>query len=87
MATVREVLYQHTKKFSARAIARSFGMSKTTVRKYLKLATTHGYSAKINDEELQEIAINWTLDKFHPYLGIKFVPIKETCINQILVCS
>ena len=57
MATVREVLYQHTKKFSARAIARSFGMSKTTVRKYLKLATTHGYSAKINDEELQEIAI------------------------------
>jgi len=31
--------------------------------------------------------INWTLDKFHPYLGIKFVPIKETCINQILVCS
>jgi len=57
MATVREVLYQHTKKFSARAIARSFGMSKTTVRKYLKLATAHGYSAKINDEELQEIAI------------------------------
>ena len=35
MATVREVLYQHTKKFSARAIARSFGMSKTTVRKYV----------------------------------------------------
>ena len=30
---------------------------------------------------------NWTLDKFHPYLGIKFVTIKETCINQILVCS
>ena len=55
MATVREVLYQHTKKFSARAIARSFGMSKTTVRKYLKLATTHGYSAKINDLDFGQI--------------------------------
>ena len=57
MATVREVLHQHTKKVSARGIAKSFGMSKTTVRKYLQLATTHGYTTKISDEELQEIAI------------------------------
>ena len=30
---------------------------------------------------------NWTLDKVPPYLDIKCVQIKETCINQILVCS
>lgn len=57
MATVREVLHQYTKKISSRAIAKSFGMSKTTVRKYLQIAIAHGYSTKINDEELQEIAI------------------------------
>ena len=38
MATVREVLHQYTKKISSRAIAKSFGMSKTTVRKYLQIA-------------------------------------------------
>jgi response regulator of citrate/malate metabolism len=50
MATVREVLHQYTKKISSRAIAKSFGMSKTTVRKYLQIAIAHGYSTKINDE-------------------------------------
>ena len=58
MATIREVLHQHMKKVSARDIAKSFGMSKTTVRKYLQLAINYGYSTKINDEELQEIAIS-----------------------------
>lgn len=57
MATIREVLHQHMKKVSARDIAKSFGMSKTTVRKYLQLAIDYGYSTKINDGELQEIAI------------------------------
>ena len=42
MATVREVLYQHTKKISVRAIAKSFSMSKTTVSKYIELAKTYG---------------------------------------------
>jgi response regulator of citrate/malate metabolism len=41
MATVREVLHQYTKKISLRAIAKSFGMSKTTVRKYLHLSMCH----------------------------------------------
>lgn len=57
MATIREVLYQHTKNISARSIAKSFGMSKTTIRKYLQLAKVFGYSNKINDKTLQEIAI------------------------------
>ena len=30
---------------------------------------------------------DWTLDKFPPYLVITLVPITETCINQILLCS
>jgi len=57
MATVREILYQHTKNISARAIAKSFGISRTTIKKYLDLAKAHGYSTKINDETLQQIAI------------------------------
>ena len=34
MATIREVLYQHTKKNSSRSIARAFNISNTTVKKY-----------------------------------------------------
>ena len=47
MATVREVLYQHTKKISVRAIAKSFSMSKTTVSKYIELANTTVVSCKL----------------------------------------
>lgn len=32
MATIREVLYQHTKKNSSRSIARAFNISNTTVK-------------------------------------------------------
>ena len=35
----------------------------------------------------QGVLSHWTLDKVPPYLDIKCVQIKETCINQILVCS
>ena len=37
--------------------------------------------------KLMEFFQDWTLDKVPPYLDIKCVQIKETCINQILVCS
>jgi len=57
MATIREVLYQHTKKNSSRSIARAFNMSNTTVKKYIKIAKSHGYKENINDEELQIIAL------------------------------
>jgi transposase len=57
MATIREILYQHTKNISARSIAKSFGISRTTIQKYLQLATVHGYNNKVNDDALQEIAI------------------------------
>lgn len=57
MPAIREVLYQSTKNISIRNIAKAFNMSKTTVKKYLNIAMEHGYSAKINDNELQEIAV------------------------------
>jgi biotin operon repressor len=43
MATIREVLYQNTKKVSSRNIAKAFNMSNTTIKKYIKLAKAHGY--------------------------------------------
>ena len=57
MATIREVLYQHTKKNSSRSIARAFNISNTTVKKYIKIAKSHGYKNNINDEELQDLAL------------------------------
>ena len=57
MATIREILYQHTKLVSTRAIAQSFGISRTTIAKYLKMAKKYGYNEKISDDELQEISI------------------------------
>ncbi len=38
MATVREVLHQHTKKVSSRNIAKAFKISRTTIRKYIQLS-------------------------------------------------
>jgi response regulator of citrate/malate metabolism len=55
MSTIREVLYQHTKKNSSRSIARAFNMSNTTVKKYIKIAKSHGYKNNINDDELQNL--------------------------------
>ena len=57
MPTIREVLYQYTKSISIRNIAKAFNMSKTTVIKYLNMAQKYGYNTKINDNELQEIAL------------------------------
>ncbi len=37
MSTIREVLYQHIKGNSQRQIARSFDLSRDTIRKYIEL--------------------------------------------------
>ena len=58
MATIREVLYQHIKGVSTRSIARSFGLSRNTVKKYLTAAKTKNIEKTISDERLNEIAIN-----------------------------
>ena len=57
MATIREVLYQHTKKNSSRSIARAFSISNTTVKKYIKIVKAHGYKDNINDDELHLLAL------------------------------
>ena len=57
MATIREVLYQNTKKVSSRNIAKAFNMSNTTIKKYIKLAKAHGYTDSITDDQLEAITL------------------------------
>ncbi len=58
MATIREVLYQHIKGVSTRSIAKSFCLSRNTVKKYLTAAKTKNIEKTISDKRLNEIAIN-----------------------------
>jgi len=57
MSTIREVLYQHIKGNSQRQIARSFDLSRDTVRKYIELAKPENLTALTSDYQLNEIAI------------------------------
>ena len=47
MSTIREVLYQHIKGNSQRQIARSFDLSRDTIRKYIELAKQDADAAKV----------------------------------------
>ena len=57
MSTIREVLYQHIKGNSQRQIARSFDLSRDTVRKYIELTTPENLTALTDDYQLNEIEI------------------------------
>ena len=57
MSTIREVLYQHIKGNSQRQIARSFDLSRDTIRKYIELAKQENLSILASDSELNRIAI------------------------------
>ncbi len=57
MSTIREVLYQHIKGNSQRQIARSFDLSRDTIRKYIELARQENLSILASDSELNRIAI------------------------------
>ena len=57
MPTIREVLYQYIKGNSQRQIARSFDLSRDTVRKYIALAKPENLTALTSDYQLNEIAI------------------------------
>lgn len=57
MSTIREVLYQHIKGNSQRQIARSFDLSRDTIRKYIELAKQENLSILASDYELNRIAI------------------------------
>ena len=69
MSTIREVLYQHIKGNSQRQIARSFDLSRDTIRKYIELAKQENLSTLASDSELNRIAIKVeeTLDLLHNY--------------------
>lgn len=57
MAEIVEVLYQKIKGTTNTKIADSLGMSRTTVRKYIKLARENGYNDHLTDTQLQQLAI------------------------------
>jgi DNA-binding transcriptional regulator LsrR (DeoR family) len=57
MSTIREVLYQHIKGNSQRQIARSFDLSRDTIRKYIELAKQENLSILASDSELNRIAV------------------------------
>ncbi len=57
MPTIREALYQHIKGNSQRQIARSFDLSRDTVRKYIELTTPENLTALTDDYQLNEIEI------------------------------
>lgn len=57
MPTIREVLYQHIKGNSQRKIARSFDLSRDTVRIYIELAKPENLTSLTSDYELNEISI------------------------------
>ena len=57
MATIREALYQHIRGVSERKISYTLNISRTTVRKYIKLSRKYNLSSAVSDAELNEIAI------------------------------
>jgi transposase len=56
VTNIIDILRRAKAKDSYRRIAGSTGMSRNTIRNYLRLAETHGFSDTVADEELPEIA-------------------------------
>lgn len=56
VAVINEVLYMDYKGESQRAIEKSLGISRNSIRKYLKIARKHGYGDKVNANDLIDIA-------------------------------
>ena len=57
MAEIREVLYQKTKKVTNSKIANNLGISRTSVRKYIKIAESFGFNILVSDTKLEEITV------------------------------
>lgn len=57
MAEIREVIYQHSQGISQRKIAKSLGMSRVTIRKYIRLAQEFDYKSGIAPRDLEELAL------------------------------
>lgn len=57
MAEIREVLYQKTKQVTNTKIADTLGISRTSVRKYIKMAESFGFNLLLSSTKLEEITI------------------------------
>ena len=57
MAEIREVLYQKTKQVTNTKIADTLGISRTSVRKYIKMAESFGFNLLVSSTKLEEITI------------------------------
>ena len=58
MAEIREVLYQHRQGMTQRSIEKSLSISRMSIRKYLAMAKDLGYTDKVSNEDLENIAID-----------------------------
>ena len=59
MVTVKEVLYQYNKGQSIKALNRSFGLARNTIRSIITNAKTVGFRRGLSDDELDAV-----FDKF-----------------------
>ena len=57
MAEIREVIYQHSQGMSQRRISESLGMSRLTIRKYIKIAQECGYKEGVAPTNLDQLAL------------------------------
>ena len=57
MAEIREVIYQHSQGMSQRRISESLGMSRLTIRKYIKIAQECGYKVGVAPNNLDQLAL------------------------------
>ena len=57
MAEIIEVLYQKTKQVTNTKIADTLGISRTSVRKYIKMAESFGFNLLVSSTKLEEITI------------------------------
>ena len=57
MAEIREVIYQHSQGRSQRKISESLGMSRLTIRKYIRLAQEFDYKSGVAPTNLDQLAL------------------------------
>ena len=57
MAEIREVIYQHSQGISQRRISESLGMSRVTIRKYIRIAQEFDYKSGVAPSDLEELAL------------------------------
>ena len=57
MAEIREVIYQYSKGISQRNISQSLGISRVTIRQYIKVAKGSGYHGSMSSEQIESLSV------------------------------